>query len=114
MALAGCPTYDRYDKLADQKGMLPADEYAGYGPEQAQRIAIGRALAQAHKGSSPEDFARQMGEAVAFARTMPDVVDVKADTLAYFLTVQFKSGWRTFILPVADGKAPGETPGVKG
>jgi hypothetical protein len=43
---------------------------------------------------------------------MPDVVDVHADTLAYFLTVQFKSGWRVFVLPIADGKAPGATPGL--
>jgi hypothetical protein len=112
-ALAGCPTYDRYDKLADQKGMLPADEFAKYGPEAAQKIAIGRALAQAHTGDTPADFARQMGVAVAFAKTMPDVVDIKADTLAYFMTIRFKSGWRTAVLPVADGKKPEETPGLK-
>jgi hypothetical protein len=112
VALAGCPTYDRYDKLADQKGMLTADQFASYGPEQAQKIAIGRALGQAYDGSRPADFAVQMGTAVAFAKTMPDVADVKADTLAYFLTVQFKSGWRTAVLPISDGKAPADTPGL--
>ena len=112
MALAACPTYDRYDKLADQKGMLGADQFAAYGPEQAQKIAIGRALGQAYDGRSKADFAAQMGVAVAYAKTMPDVVEVRADTLAYFLTVQFKSGWRAFVLPIADGKAPGDTPGL--
>jgi hypothetical protein len=112
VALAGCPTYDRYDKLADQKGMMAADQFASYGPEQAQKIAIGRALGQAYDGSKPGEFAVQMGTAVAFAKTMPDVVDIKADTLAYFLTVRFKSGWRTAVLPIADGKAPQDTPGL--
>jgi hypothetical protein len=112
VALAACPTYDRYDKLADQKGMMSADQFAAYGPEQAQKIAIGRALGQAYDGKSTADFAAQMGVAVAYAKTMPDVVDVRADTLAYFLTVQFKSGWRVFVLPISDGKAPGDTPGL--
>ena len=112
VALAGCPTYDRYDKLADQKGMLSADKFASYGPEQAQKIAIGRALAQAYDGGSVPDFAAQMGVAVAYAKSMPDVVDVHADTLAYFLTIKFKSGWRTAVLPIADGKAPQDTPGL--
>ena len=58
------------------------------------------------------DFAAQMGEAVAFAKTMPDVVDVKADTLAYFLTVQFKSGWRAVVLPIATARRRGDTPGL--
>ena len=92
--------------------MLTADQFASYGPEQAQKVAIGRALAKAYDGTSGPDFAAQMGVAVAFAKTMPDVVDVTADTLAYFLTVKFKSGWRTAILPIADGKAPQDTPGL--
>ena len=112
VALAGCPTYDRYDKLADQKGMLSADQFASYGPEQAQKVAIGRSLAQAYDGKSNADFGAQMGVAVAFAKTMPDVVDIQADTLAYFMTIKFKSGWRTAVLPISDGKAPGDTPGL--
>ncbi len=110
--LAGCPTYDRYGKLADQGGMMPADAFAGYGPEQAERIAIGRALARAHTGTTREDFQKQVGAAVEYAKKMPDVVDVKADSAAYFLTVTFKSGWRVAVLPVDDGKAPEATPGL--
>ncbi len=91
---------------------MAADQFASYGPEQAQKIAIGRALGQAYDGNKPGEFAVQMGTAVAFAKTMPDVVDIRADTLAYFLTVRFKSGWRTAVLPIADGKAPQDTPGL--
>ena len=43
-----------------------------------------------------------------------DVIDIKADTLGYFMTIQFKSGWRTSVLPIPDGKTPEETPGIKG
>lgn len=114
LALGGCPTYDRYSRLDAQDGYMPGDQFAAYGPEQAQKIAIGRALAQAHKGTSREDFATQLGTAVAYAETLPDVVSVKADTAAYFLTVQFRSGWRTAVLPVSDGIAPEATPGLPG
>lgn len=92
--------------------MLSADQFASYGPEQAEKVAIGRSLAQAYDGTTDTDFGAQMGVAVAFARTMPDVVDIKADTLAYFMTIKFKSGWRTAVLPIADGKAPQDTPGL--
>jgi hypothetical protein len=114
LALGGCPTYDRYGHLDQEAGYLSGDQFAKYGPEQAQKIAIGRALAQAHTGSTREEYAKQVGTAVEYARTLPDVVDVKADTAAYFLTVQFKSGWRTAVLPLSDGVAPEKTPGLPG
>jgi hypothetical protein len=112
LALGGCPTYDRYGRLSDEDGYMKGDQFAGYGPEQAQKVAIGRKLAQAHTGATREDFAAQVGAAAEFARTMPDVVDVKADSAAYFLTVKFRSGWRTAVLPVNDGVAPEATPGL--
>lgn len=112
LLLAACPTYDRYAKLADERGLLPGDQFATYGAEAAQKIAIGRALAQARSGGSPADVARQMGEAVAFAQKQPDIVSVHADTLAYFMTVTFRSGWRVAVLPVTDGIAPDATPGL--
>lgn len=92
--------------------MMSADQFASYGPEQAEKVAIGRALAQAYNGKSEADFATQMGTAVAFAKTMPHVVTINADTAAYFMTITFKSGWRTAVLPIADGKAPQDTPGL--
>jgi hypothetical protein len=110
--LAGCPTYDRYDKLDKQDGLVDADTYARYGREEAQKIAIGRRFAQAHHGDDSAAIARQAGEAVSYARSMPDVVDVRADTLGYFLTITFKSGWRVAVLPVDDGRKPEQTPGL--
>ena len=114
LALGGCPTYDRYGHLDKQDGYMPGDQFAKYGPEQAEKIAIGRALAQAHRGGGREDYAKQIGTAIEYAKSLPDVVDVRADTAAYFLTVQFKSGWRTAVLPVSDGTAPEATPGLPG
>ncbi len=112
LSLAGCPSYDRYGELADQDGYMSADDFAKYGPEQAQKVAIGRKLAKEYRGRSPEDFAQQVAATVEYAKTLPDVVDVKADPQAYFLTVTFKSGWRTFVTPIDDGKAPEATSGM--
>jgi len=49
---------------------------------------------------------------VAYARTLPEVVDVVPDTLGHRLTVRFKSGWRAAVLPIADGKRGADTPCV--
>lgn len=112
IALTGCPTYDRYSKLERQDGLVDADTYARYGREEAQKIAIGRKFGTAYQGRDAADFARQVGAAVAYARTMPDVVDVRADAAAYFLTVTFKSGWRVGVLPIKDGRKAEQTPGL--
>jgi hypothetical protein len=93
---------------------MPGDQFAGYGVEQAEKVAIGRALARAFAGQTPAAFAAQMEAAAAYARSLPNVTDVKADTAAHFLTVRFKSGWRTAVLPVDDGIAPEATPGLAG
>jgi hypothetical protein len=112
LVLGGCRTYDQYSKVSSQKGLVPADQWAKLGREQAQAVAIGRELARANQGSSPEARAKQAAAAVAYAKTLPDVHDVAADTLAPFLTVSFKSGWRVGVNPIADGKSGPETPGV--
>jgi hypothetical protein len=112
LALGACRTYDQYSRVSSQKGLVPADQWAKYGREEAQAVAIGRELARAKQGDSPEASARQVAAASAYARTMPDVRDVKADTLARFLTVSFKSGWRVAVNPIEDGKSGAETPGI--
>jgi hypothetical protein len=112
LTLAGCPTYDRYSKLDKQDGLMSADAFARFGAEEAQKIAIGRKLAEVQKGRSPEEFGKSAEEATAYARTLPDVVDVKADDQGYWMTVTFKSGWRVAVLPVADGTKAEETPGL--
>jgi hypothetical protein len=112
LALGACRGYDLYPRITGQKGLVPADQYAAYGREQAEEVAIGRAFAQAHAGDSPAALASQAAAAVAYARSLPDVADVTADTLGQRLTVRFRSGWRVAVLPIPDGKGPNETPNL--
>lgn len=112
LTLLGCPSYDEYAPLVSQKGLVPPDQFARYGREQAQAVAIGRELGYAYQGDTPADYGAQARAAVAYARTLPDVVTVTADSLGHRLTIQFKSGWRTAVDPIADGRRGGETPGL--
>jgi hypothetical protein len=112
VTLASCRDYDLNSRLVDQDGLTPADRYAGYGREQAQEIAIGREFGHADQGHSPDQLVRQAEAAVSYARTLPDVADVKADPLGLLLTVRFKSGWRTMVTPLDDGKRGAETVGL--
>jgi hypothetical protein len=109
---AACRSYEAYPRLASQKGLVPADRFAAYGREQAEAVAIGRELAAAHQGESPDALSRQAATAAAYAKTLPDVVDVTPDPAGHRLTVRFKSGWRTAVVPIADGKRGADTPGI--
>lgn len=112
LTLAGCPSYDSYAPVVSQKGLVPPDQFARYGAEQAQAVAIGREFGYAYQGDTPADFGAQAAAGVAYARTMPDVVNVTADSLGHRLTIEFRSGWRTAVDPIADGKRGGETPNL--
>lgn len=112
LALAGCPSYDDYAPVASQKGLIPPDQFARYGKEQAQAVAIAREFGAAYQGDTPAAYGAQAAVAVAYARTMPDVVNVTADSLGHRLTIQFRSGWRTAVDPIADGRRGNETPGI--
>lgn len=109
---AGCRDYDRYSRVADEKGMVPADVYARYGSEQAQAIAIGRALGTGHAGIDSTELTRQVEQAAEYARKMPGVADVQVDVQAFLLTVTFKSGWKKAIVPINDGVPADQTPGI--
>jgi hypothetical protein len=100
VALASCRTYHLESRLTDQDGLVPADQFARYGREQAQEMAIGR------------EFARAQEEAITYARTLPDVTDIQADPLGHRLTIRFRSGWLTMVNPIDDGKRGPETPGL--
>jgi hypothetical protein len=91
LALSSCRTYDYYEHVADGGGLVPGDQLARYGREQAQAVAIARHFAQADASA-----------AVTFARSQPDVVNAAADPLSHRLTVDFKSGWRVGVVPLAD------------
>lgn len=110
--LAACPGYDEYPRLSSQDGLVPPDQYARYGAEQAQAVAIARELGAHQGGGSAEAQAAAMDSAVAYARTLPGVVTVTPDTLGYRLTIEFRSGWRTMVVPIADGKRGDETPNL--
>lgn len=111
VAVAACRDYDGYTPVADQTGLVPAAQWASYGVEQAQAVAIGRTFAAAYQADTPEAFGRQMDAAVEYARSL-GVEIVVADTLGHRLTVRFPSGWRLAILPIDDGVAAADTPGI--
>src|SRR5512134_2485079 len=95
LLLPSCRTYDYYDKVSNQAGLTPGDQYARYGREQAQAVAIARQLAAERQGAAADERARQLEAAVAFARSQPDVAGVVADSQGNWLAVQFRSGWLT-------------------
>jgi hypothetical protein len=102
LALASCRSYDYHSPLTQEHGLVSPDQFARYGHDQAVAVAIGREFGRTGRADS----------AIAFARRLSDVADVTADTLGYRLTVLFKSGWRTGIAPINDGKRGAETPGL--
>ena len=112
LLLAGCPQYDRYSRVADEKGVVPADVFARYGVEQAQSVAIGRALATGYTGTDSTALAKQVEQAAEYARKLSAVAEVHADARAFLLTVRFKSGWQKAIVPINDGIPADQTPGI--
>jgi hypothetical protein len=111
--LTSCRGYDLHDRLTKQDGLVPADQFARYGQEQAEEMAIARELGAITKGSSVRDSVKQKETASAYARSLPGVADVQVDPLGYRLTVRFKSGWRTMVNPIEDGKRGAETAGMR-
>lgn len=112
--LTACPTYDGYQSVATEDGMLAPDEFAKYGPQQAIAVAIGREFGHAHDGRSVEALTRQSEAAVTYARSFPQVRRVIADTLGHRLVVTFTNGWSAQVTPITDGKRGSETPGLPG
>lgn len=109
LALVACRDYDRYGYVSSQKGLMSADEYAKYGPDQAIAMAIGREFGKGYAGRTPEGFAKQADAALTYARKFAQVKGVAADTLGYRLVVTFADGWVTQVTPITDGKRGDET-----
>jgi hypothetical protein len=112
VALAACRPYRGYDAVSRQGGLVPADQYARYSREHAQAVAIGRSLAAWYAGATTEGRVLQVQRVREYAATLPDVVSVEGDTIGYHLTVRFRSGWVTAVVPINDGKHPAETPNL--
>jgi hypothetical protein len=114
LALGACRGYDYQERINDSDGLVPGDQMARYGREQAQAVAIARAFAAAGEGESPEALSAQADSAVRYARTLPDVVHAVADPLSHRVTVRFRSGWIDGIVPLDDGTSAAETPNLPG
>jgi hypothetical protein len=110
--MVSCRNYDLGSRVTDQDGLVPADQYARYGREQAEEIAIAREFAHAGRGASLDDRRKQADAAISYARSLPDVAGIRADPQGLLLTVQFKSGWRTMVTPLNDGKRGAATVGL--
>ena len=108
-ALTSCRDYDFQSRLTDQGGLIPADQFARYGHEQAAEMAIAREFgAELDRG----DPVKSVNGASEYALNLSEVADVRADPLGYRLTLRFKSGWRTAVNPINDGKRGAETVGL--
>lgn len=104
-AAAGCRDYHYENHVGNQSGLLPADQFASYGREQAIAVAIGREFGRPYNSGS----GAPAKVAIAYARQFPEVTEIQADTLGHRLTIQFKSGWRTAVVPITDGKRGPDT-----
>ena len=109
LALVSCRSYQYEPKMTDQDGLVPADQFARYGKEQAEAVAIAREYGKAAQGETPEALAKQADAAMAYAKTLPDVATIGADPQGHRLTVSFKNGWRVGLPPIKDGKGGPET-----
>jgi crotonobetainyl-CoA:carnitine CoA-transferase CaiB-like acyl-CoA transferase len=107
-----CRSYDSYTPLADQAGLIPAQQFARYGRQQAEIVAIGRALSEWRMTGDQAGLTEQTDRAGCFARRFPDVATVDADPPGHRLTVKFAGGWRVGIVPIPGSAAPDAIPGI--
>jgi hypothetical protein len=110
--LTACPTYDSAKYASAQDGLMPADEFAKYGSDQAVAIAVGREFGKAAAGTSPAELATQIDAGLAYAKKFPTISSVVADTLGHRLVLTFASGWHAQVVPITDGKSGDETTGL--
>lgn len=107
IASLACRDYNLERHVATQAGLVPADQFASYGREQAIAVAIGREFARPY--NSGPDAQAEITATYARNKFPEDIVDITPDPLGHRLTVTFKSGWRTAIVPIDDGKTGDET-----
>ena len=107
LALGACRDYKYARHVSDQAGLVPADQYARYGREQAISVAIGREFARPYNSGAET----QADVAINYAKTKfgADITELTADPQGNRVVVTFKSGWRTSVVPIADGKTGDET-----
>ncbi len=101
LTAVGCRDYDHTKYNSQQGGLVPADDFARFGPEQAVATAIGREFGRAGADT-----------AEAYARASALVKGVEIDSLGDRLVVTFASGWKAQVNPITDGTPAAETPGL--
>ena len=111
-SMAACRTYDNYSPLADQDGLIPAEQFARYGRQQAEMVAIGRALHEWRMTGDEAGLTEQVDRASCFARRFPDVATVDADPHGHRLTVRFSNRWRVGVVPIPGSIAPEAVRGI--
>ena len=105
--LGACRDYQFTKHVANQDGLIPPDQFARYGREQAIAVAIGREFGRPYNSGA----AAQAEVAMNYARGKfgTDIEAMTADGQSNRIVVTFKSGWRTAIVPIKDGKSGDET-----
>ncbi len=105
--LGACRDYQFAKHVAVQDGLIPPDQFARYGREQAIAVAIGREFGRPYNSGADT----QADVAMNYARSKfgGDIVDMSADGQSNRIVVTFKSGWRTAVVPIQDGKTGDDT-----
>jgi hypothetical protein len=106
-ALGGCRDYQFTRHVARQDGLIPPDQFARYGREQAIAVAIGREFGRPYNSGS----IAQSEVAINYAQSKfgKDIEGISADPQSNRIVVTFKSGWRTAVVPIKDGKTGDDT-----
>jgi hypothetical protein len=106
-ALGGCRDYQSTRHVASQAGLIPPDQFARYGREQAIAVAIGREFGRPYNSGSTA----QSEVAINYAQNKfgKDIEAISADPQSNRIVVTFKSGWRTAVVPIKDGKTGDDT-----
>lgn len=105
--LGACRDYQFTKHVASQDGLIPPDQFARYGREQAISVAIGREFGRPY--NSGGDAQAEVAMNYARGKFARDIEAMTADGQSNRIVVTFKSGWRTAIVPIKDGKTGDET-----
>ena len=103
LALMSCRSYDYESKVTNQHGLVPADQFARYGHDQAEAIAIGREFGRTGRADS----------AMAYAHVRSGTWPTSPRTRwATGSPCSSRAGGEPASLPIDDGKRGAETPGL--
>lgn len=105
--LGACRDYQFTKHVADQAGLVPPDQFARYGREQAIAVAVGREFGRPY--NSGADAQADVAMTYARGKFAKDITEMTADGQSNRIVITFKSGWRTAVVPIKDGKTGDDT-----